>query len=48
MKKLPHLFRNNEAWAKTMEASHPEFYRQLEQFKAPGYVCAELAEGLGR
>lgn len=38
MKKLPHLFRNNEAWAKTMEAAHPEFFRQLEQLQAPRYL----------
>ena len=38
MKKLPHLFRNNEAWAKTMEAAHPEFFRQLEGLQSPRYL----------
>lgn len=38
MNKLPHLFRNNEAWAKTMEAAHPEFFRQLEGLQSPRYL----------
>lgn len=38
MKKLPHLFRNNEAWAKTMEAAHPDFFRQLEGLQSPRYL----------
>ena len=38
MNKLPHLFRNNEAWAKTMETAHPEFFRQLEGLQSPRYL----------
>ncbi|MGH8457505.1 MAG: carbonic anhydrase, partial [Stenotrophobium sp.] len=44
MKKLRHLFRGNEAWAKSMEATHPEFFTQLAQLQSPRYMWIGCAD----
>jgi carbonic anhydrase len=38
MKKLPHLFENNRAWASTLEKAKPGFFQKLSRQQAPEYL----------
>lgn len=38
MKKLPHLFENNRAWARSMEESRPGFFQSLARQQRPQYL----------
>lgn len=38
MEELPHLFKNNRAWASKISASNPEFFSGLIAQQAPEYL----------
>src|SRR5262249_15379275 len=38
MKRLKHLFENNQAWARRLREQDPEFFTQLSQQQSPEYL----------